>query len=262
MYLPLACDKAILRQLRGSLKRFQVSFDYFACAMIGLRTGVPGLTRMAVNFKSMNAPWITGFDDIAALAAEMDLCVIEDARASCIAPTGRERRSQCSGPSIPSARWPRGIRDTGIFPSDRANPLEFCHDGGPPTEGSTFFQHSGTIDDAAQPDLGRTVFRARVAACGPECPRRPPRTRSTPASTRRSTVLQQGRGRARTRAEVRRHPRLPFDRQGRLRIRRRVWRRRSAATRRARLGCLLQHRSRPRSASSSACSRAPSSSCS
>ena len=78
MYLPLACDKAILRQLKGSLKRFQVSFDYFACAMIGLRTGVPGLTRMAVNFESMNAPWITGFDDIAALAAEMDLSVIED----------------------------------------------------------------------------------------------------------------------------------------------------------------------------------------
>ena len=49
MYLPLACDKAILHQLKGNLKRFSVSFDYFATAMIARTTGVGGLTRMTVT---------------------------------------------------------------------------------------------------------------------------------------------------------------------------------------------------------------------
>jgi methyltransferase (TIGR00027 family) len=78
MYLPVACDKAILQQLKGNLKRFSVSFDYFATAMIAKTTGVGGLTRMTDNFERMNARWITGFDDIAALADEVDLSVIED----------------------------------------------------------------------------------------------------------------------------------------------------------------------------------------
>jgi methyltransferase (TIGR00027 family) len=78
MYLPLACDEAILRELGANMKRFRLSFDYFAEAMIAKRTGVPGLTRMTTNFESMNAPWITGFDDIEALAGEAGLRVIEN----------------------------------------------------------------------------------------------------------------------------------------------------------------------------------------
>jgi methyltransferase (TIGR00027 family) len=52
MYLPLACSKAILRQLRANVKSVRVSFDYFARAMIGLRTGSRGLTKMAQNFEA------------------------------------------------------------------------------------------------------------------------------------------------------------------------------------------------------------------
>jgi methyltransferase (TIGR00027 family) len=78
MYLPLARDKAILHQLKGNLKRVSVSFDYFATAMIAKTTGVGGLTRMTDNFERMHARWITGFDDIMALADEVDLSVVED----------------------------------------------------------------------------------------------------------------------------------------------------------------------------------------
>jgi methyltransferase (TIGR00027 family) len=78
MYLPLSCDKAILRQLKGNLKSFHVSFDYFAEAMIAKSTGVAGLTRMTENFERMNAPWVTGFDDVEALAGEVDLRLIDN----------------------------------------------------------------------------------------------------------------------------------------------------------------------------------------
>jgi methyltransferase (TIGR00027 family) len=78
MYLPLGSDKAIMEQLRDNLKTFHLSFDYFAEAMIAKTTGASGLTRMAENFESMNAPWITGFDDIDVLANEVQLRVIDN----------------------------------------------------------------------------------------------------------------------------------------------------------------------------------------
>ncbi len=78
MYLPRSSDMAILRELRDNLKNFHVSFDYFAEAMISKTTGVLGLTCMIENFENMNAPWVTGFDDIRALADEMSLRVVDD----------------------------------------------------------------------------------------------------------------------------------------------------------------------------------------
>ena len=78
MYLPRSSDMAILGELRDNLKSFHVSFDYFAEAMISKSTGVPGLTRMIENFENMNAPWVTGFNDIAALASEVGLRVVDD----------------------------------------------------------------------------------------------------------------------------------------------------------------------------------------
>jgi methyltransferase (TIGR00027 family) len=77
MYLPRASDAAILAELRDNLKSFHVSFDYFAEAMISKTTGVAGLTRLIENFENMNAPWITGFDDVAALASEVNLSVVD-----------------------------------------------------------------------------------------------------------------------------------------------------------------------------------------
>jgi methyltransferase (TIGR00027 family) len=78
MYLPLSCDKAILTELKSNVDQFQVSFDYFAESIIAKTTGVRGLTRMAENFEAMNAPWVTGFDDVAALADAVGLRLIDD----------------------------------------------------------------------------------------------------------------------------------------------------------------------------------------
>jgi methyltransferase (TIGR00027 family) len=78
MYLDEAADRAILAQLRDGLPFVRVSFDYFAQTMITRTTGDAGLTRMADNFSAMNAPWITGFDDIPALGADLGLRVVED----------------------------------------------------------------------------------------------------------------------------------------------------------------------------------------
>lgn len=79
MYLPLSCDRAILTELKGNVDRFQVSFDYFTESIIARTTGVRGLTRMAENFEAMNAPWVTGFDDIAELADAVGLRLVDNA---------------------------------------------------------------------------------------------------------------------------------------------------------------------------------------
>jgi methyltransferase (TIGR00027 family) len=78
MYLDEATDRAILTQLRDGIARVRVSFDYFRTAVITKNTGEIGLTLMANNFARMGAPWITGFDNIHALAAGLDLGVVDD----------------------------------------------------------------------------------------------------------------------------------------------------------------------------------------
>lgn len=78
MYLPEEIDKTVMEQLREHLRQFRLSFDYMAEAMITKTTGKLGLTRMVENFANMDAPWITGFDNIQALANEMKLRVIEN----------------------------------------------------------------------------------------------------------------------------------------------------------------------------------------
>jgi methyltransferase (TIGR00027 family) len=78
MYLPLEICRAIIEQLRGNLREFRLSFDYFAKAVITKTTGDVGLTRMAEGFANMGAPWITGFDNIPALAKDVELRVIDN----------------------------------------------------------------------------------------------------------------------------------------------------------------------------------------
>ena len=70
MYLPKEIDKAVMIQLREHLRQFRLSFDYMAEAMITKTTGDPGMTRLVESFANMGAPWITGIDDIHALASE------------------------------------------------------------------------------------------------------------------------------------------------------------------------------------------------
>jgi methyltransferase (TIGR00027 family) len=78
MYLPEEIDKAVMVQLREHLRQFKLSFDYMAEAVITKTTGDPGMTRMVESFANMSAPWVTGIDDIHALASEVKLRVIEN----------------------------------------------------------------------------------------------------------------------------------------------------------------------------------------
>jgi hypothetical protein len=55
-----------------------LSFDYLAKAVITKTTGDAGLTRMAEGFANMGAPWVTGFDNIRALAKDLKLRVIDN----------------------------------------------------------------------------------------------------------------------------------------------------------------------------------------
>jgi methyltransferase (TIGR00027 family) len=78
MYLPIESDKAIMDQLRDNLRAFHLSFDYLAEAVITKTTGEVGLTRMAEGFADMGAPWVTGFDNIRALARHVNLRLIDN----------------------------------------------------------------------------------------------------------------------------------------------------------------------------------------
>jgi methyltransferase (TIGR00027 family) len=78
MYLPVESNKAIMEQLRDNLRQFHLSFDYLAMSVIAKSTGEVGLTRLAERFANMGAPWVTGFDDIWALAKDAKLQVIDN----------------------------------------------------------------------------------------------------------------------------------------------------------------------------------------
>ena len=78
MYLPVESNKAIMEQLRDNLREFHLSFDYLDTAVITMSTGEVGLTWLAESFANMGAPWITGFDNIWALAKEAKLRVTDN----------------------------------------------------------------------------------------------------------------------------------------------------------------------------------------
>jgi hypothetical protein len=76
--LPLDSTKHVLRQLRTCVKRFRLSFDYMAEAVISNTTGDPGITSLVQSFAAMGAPWLSGIRDIQALASELGLNLIEN----------------------------------------------------------------------------------------------------------------------------------------------------------------------------------------
>jgi methyltransferase (TIGR00027 family) len=78
MYLPLESTKHILAELRKYVKRFRLSFDYMAEAVISRTTGDPGITRLVESFATMGAPWLSGIRDIQSLASEMRLNLMEN----------------------------------------------------------------------------------------------------------------------------------------------------------------------------------------
>jgi methyltransferase (TIGR00027 family) len=78
MYMPLANDRHTMLELKRFVKRFRLSFDYLTRAVIAKATGDPGLTILVESFEAMDAPWVSGIDDIHALARELGLRVVEN----------------------------------------------------------------------------------------------------------------------------------------------------------------------------------------
>jgi methyltransferase (TIGR00027 family) len=77
MYMPLASDKQTLLDLKRFVRRFRVSFDYLTEAVVTKTTGDATLTVLVESFEAMGAPWVSGIDDLHALARELGLWVVE-----------------------------------------------------------------------------------------------------------------------------------------------------------------------------------------
>jgi methyltransferase (TIGR00027 family) len=78
MYMPLATDKQTMRLLKQHVRRFRLSFDYLTEAVITKTTGDASLTTLVESFEAMNAPWLSGIDDVPGLADEVGLKVVEN----------------------------------------------------------------------------------------------------------------------------------------------------------------------------------------
>jgi len=78
MYLPMESNRHILTELRQYVRRFRLSFDYMAEAVISRTTGDPGITSLVESFAAMGAPWVSGIRDVQALASDVRLRVIEN----------------------------------------------------------------------------------------------------------------------------------------------------------------------------------------
>ena len=78
MYMPLANDKDTMLQLKRHVKRFRLSFDYLTESVITKTTGDASLTILVESFEAMDAPWVSGIDDIHSLARELGLRVVEN----------------------------------------------------------------------------------------------------------------------------------------------------------------------------------------
>jgi len=75
MYLTEADAMKVLRDLKGRLRRFSISFDYMDTAVVARTTGEPGTTAFVERFAAMGAPWYYGIDDLDSLAAETGMSV-------------------------------------------------------------------------------------------------------------------------------------------------------------------------------------------
>lgn len=68
----------VLEQIRDNVKSFRLSFDYMSERVILRTTGYQDINDYIDKYESMYAPWITGFDQIASWADELNLKLIEN----------------------------------------------------------------------------------------------------------------------------------------------------------------------------------------
>lgn len=78
MYLRLDAVKHVLAEIRTHVKRFRLSCDYMAEAVISNTTGDAGILTLVESFAAMGAPWLSGIRDIQTFAHELGLDVLED----------------------------------------------------------------------------------------------------------------------------------------------------------------------------------------
>jgi methyltransferase (TIGR00027 family) len=78
MYMPLANDKQTMLLLKHHMTRFRLSFDYLTEAVITKTTGDASLTTLVESFEAMQAPWLSGIDDVRSLARELGLRIVEN----------------------------------------------------------------------------------------------------------------------------------------------------------------------------------------
>jgi len=96
MYLPLESIKHILTELRRSVRRFELSCDYMAEAVISKTTGDAGVTSLVESFEAMGAPWLSGIRDVHSLARELSLNLVENFKTSELYQTYRLLRPMTS----------------------------------------------------------------------------------------------------------------------------------------------------------------------
>ncbi len=77
MYLTRDAVMTVLRDLKETLGRFAISFDYMDEAVVEMTTGDAGATAFVERFAAMGAPWTFGFSDLAGLAREAGLAIAD-----------------------------------------------------------------------------------------------------------------------------------------------------------------------------------------
>jgi methyltransferase (TIGR00027 family) len=79
MYLTEADALKVLRDLKGSVRRFGIAFDYMDKAVVARTTGEEGATTFVERFAAMGAPWHYGIDDLDAVAAATGMAIADTA---------------------------------------------------------------------------------------------------------------------------------------------------------------------------------------
>jgi hypothetical protein len=79
MYLTRADVMQVLGDLRETVRRFAIAFDYMDEAVVSMTTGEAGATGFVERFAAMGAPWTFGFDDLLSIAGEARLSISDQA---------------------------------------------------------------------------------------------------------------------------------------------------------------------------------------
>ena len=80
-YLPPDAARSLLRQLAESIADLRLAFDYCGSAVIEGRSQVPALNQVGKMVAQMGAPWLCAIDDVAEVAREANLQVMENVSA-------------------------------------------------------------------------------------------------------------------------------------------------------------------------------------